>query len=73
MQLLQRPWIKAGAPIFNTEYFTTRCMNCTQANLMDLSTIKKVPDLTSCRVGHSVLNPRLAQEVICPYTNVVQR
>ncbi|CAM9487610.1 unnamed protein product, partial [Ectocarpus fasciculatus] len=43
------PWIKAGKPILNTEYFTTRCMYCTQANLMDMSTIKKVPDLTSCR------------------------
>eukprot|EP00752_Nemacystus_decipiens_P006046 g5457.t1 len=44
------PWIKAGKPVLNTEYFTTRCMYCTQANLMDMSTIKKVPDLTSCRV-----------------------
>eukprot|EP00903_Cladosiphon_okamuranus_P020129 g18483.t1 len=43
------PWIKADKPILNTEYFTARCMYCTQANLMDLSTIKKVPDLTSCR------------------------
>ncbi|CAN0440151.1 unnamed protein product, partial [Pylaiella littoralis] len=44
------PWAKARKPILNTEYFTTRCMYCTQANLMEMSTIKKVPDLTTCRV-----------------------
>ncbi|CAN0442410.1 unnamed protein product [Pylaiella littoralis] len=43
-------WAKARKPILNTEYFTTRCMYCTQANLMEMSTIKKVPDLTTCRV-----------------------
>ncbi|CAN0035043.1 unnamed protein product, partial [Laminaria digitata] len=44
------PWIKAGKPILNTEYFTARCMYCERANDMNMSTIKKVPDLTSCRV-----------------------
>ena len=28
-------------------------MYCTQANLMNISTIKKVPDLTSCRVSRT--------------------
>lgn len=49
--LPQWPWIKAGKPILNTEYFTARCMYCEQAKLMNFSTIKKVPDLTSCRVS----------------------
>ena len=53
LSCFQWPWIKAGKPVLNTEYFTTRCMYCTQANLMDMSTIKKVPDLTACRVSHS--------------------
>eukprot|EP00752_Nemacystus_decipiens_P018377 g16486.t1 len=44
------PWIKAKKPVLNTEYFTARCMYCPQAELMGMSTIKKVPDLTSCRV-----------------------
>ncbi|CAN0402969.1 unnamed protein product, partial [Ectocarpus sp. 12 AP-2014] len=44
------PWLKAGKPVLNTEYSTTRYIYCTQANLMDMSTTKKVSGLTSRRV-----------------------
>jgi len=51
--VMQWPWINAGKPILNTEYFTARCMYCFQAEAMNTSTIKKVPDLTSCRVSQA--------------------
>ncbi|CAM9486536.1 unnamed protein product [Discosporangium mesarthrocarpum] len=45
------PWLKENKPVLNTEYFTARCMYCDRANALDFSTIKKVPDLTECRVS----------------------
>ncbi|CAM9917240.1 unnamed protein product, partial [Discosporangium mesarthrocarpum] len=44
------PFLNLNKPVLNTEYFTARCMYCDHANKLGFSTIKKIPDLDSCRV-----------------------
>ena len=44
------PMVDAGKPVFQTEYEVERCYFCDRANMMNLSSLKKHPDLGPCLV-----------------------